>query len=226
MAPADFKKLNIRGAITYSQFTMAQAKANNERSSYPDPEDRIAPSVQLLLDETQYERVRTHIIDVYLPEAVARAKAKEKKDAIEQKYADRIKANLENRELEGPPYLLVKEVYAKSVEAVPWAVATLKFKGTAGRDIEKLARVNDESELRVPDPNALTFPTVRPIDETVHELYPGAWAYATLNLSGYFTSAGSYGISAYSNSVVFLENRDRLGGGGGVLDTEDIFLDD
>ena len=228
MAPAnnEFKKFNARGAITYSNFTMGQARAANERSDYPKTPEKIAPDVQLLLDEVQFERIRTHLVDVYLPEAVARKKAGEKKDAFDQKQADKIARALEERDFDGPPHLPVKKVYEKTLDLAPWAVATLKFAGTAGRDIDQQAKVTEESELLVPPTDVLAFPLLRPINETKHELYPGAWAYATLNLSGYASSAASWGISAYANTVVFLEDRDRLAGGAAGLDTEDIFLED
>lgn len=221
----EFKKHNARGAITYTQFNMAQAIANNERSKYPKAADKIAPIAQFLLDQTQHDRLITHIRDVYLPEALRRGKAGEKKDAFEQKQVDKILRQLEQLELDTSPYLPIKSVYAKTLDVAPWAISTLKFTGTAGRDFEQLARVNSEDELKVPDPNLLAFPVLRPIADTVHELYPGAWAYATLNLSGYVQSASNFGISAYANTIVFLEDRDRLSGGAG-LDEDDVFMDD
>lgn len=221
----DFKKFNVRGGVTYSQFTMPQAIANNDRSNFPKTPDKIAPTVQLLLDEQQYTKLAKHITDVYLPEAVRRQKAGEKRDAFDQKTADKIARALADRDFEGPPHLPVKAVYAKTLDVAPWAVATVKFAGSAGRDIEQLARVNDEDELKVPDPNLIQFPALKPIEATKHELYPGAWAYATLNLSGFVVSSSNYGISAYSNTVVFLEDRDRLAGGT-FLDEDDVFMDD
>lgn len=226
----EFRKFNARGAITYSQFTMAQAIANNNnRTQYKKDDDKVAPQIQFLLDQTQVDRLVTHIRDTYLPEALERSKRGEKKNAFDQKQVDKIKRALDERPAEGwqaeSPYLPIKQVYAKTLTVAPWAVATLSFAGTAGRDIEQLARVNDDKELRVPDPNLLSFPVLQPIERTVHELYPGAWAYATLNLNGYVSSASNFGISAYGNTVVFLEDRDRLAGGS-QLDEDDIFMDD
>lgn len=225
-----FKKHNVRGAVTYSNFTMERALASNAKSQFKkDDESKVAPDFQLLLDQVQLDKIIAHIQDVYLPEAIRRHAAGEKRDAFDKKQADKIAKALDEGVAENwenaPPYLPVKKVYEKTLEVAPWAVATLKATGSQGRDIEQLARVNSEDELKVPDPNLLSFPTLKPIDQTVHELYPGAWAYATLNLSGYFQSAGNYGISAYANTIVFLEDRDRLAGGAS-LDTDDIFLDD
>lgn len=225
----DFKKVNIRGAVTYSNLTMDRAKANNERSKYPKAEADIATDFQLLLDEAQLEKLVAHITDVYLPEAVKRGKAGESKDAFDQKQADAIaevlaegaKSNWDNV----PPYVPVKPVYSKTLEVITWPVGTLRAGGPKGKDIEQLARVNSEDELKVPDPDLLSYPVLRPIGQTVHELYPGSWAYTTLNLGGYFQSKGNYGISAYANTLVFLEDRDRLGGGAS-LDTDDVFMDD
>lgn len=225
----EFKKFNARGAITYSQFTMPQAVANNERSKFPKQPDKIAPSIQLLLDAAQLDRIITHIRDVYLPEAAKRGAAGDKRDAFDAAQIKKFEKALKERGDEGwlsqNPYLPFSQVYAKTLEVAPWAVATLKFTGTAGKDFDQQARVNKEDELKVPDDKILSYPVLRPIDQTVHELYPGAWAYATLNLSGYVQSASNYGISAYANTVVFLEDRDRLAGGA-ALDEDDIFLDD
>ena len=230
MADTDFKKHNARGAITYSQFTMAQALANNaNRTQYKKTDDKVAPQVQFLLDQAQVDRIVAHIRDTYLPETLVRNGRGEKRDSFDQKQVTKILKALDERQAEGwqseSPFLPIKQVYKKTLEVAPWAIATLALTGTAGRDIEQLARVNDESELRVPDPNLLSFPALKPIDQTVHELYPGAWAYATLNLSGYVQSASNFGISAYSNTVVFLEDRDRLAGGMS-LDESSIFMDD
>lgn len=232
MADDAYKKLNIRGGVTYSDFTYDQALKSNERS---DPKykksdlTKVAPQVQLLLDKVQRDRVIAHLRDVYVPETIKRSAAGEKKDAFEKKYADKILAALEEWSTDvvadAPPHLPIKKVYPKTLVVAPWAMATLKFTGTKEKDLELLARVNDESELKVPDPNLLTFPVLQPIGRTVHDLYPGAWAYATLNLSGFFMTPGNYGISAYANTLVFLEDRDRLSGGAG-LDEDDIFMDD
>lgn len=226
----DFKKHNVRGGVTYSQFTMVQAIAADERSKFKkDKAEDIAPAVQLLLDQVQLDKLIDHITTVYLPEAVKRAGANEKYDAFDQKLADKIEKTLREGQASNwdntPPYLPVKPVYAKTLEIAPWAVGTLKFTGTKGKDMDLQARVNSEAELRVPDPDLLSFPVLRPITDTVHELYPGAWAYATLNLSGYFVSSKNFGISAYANTVVFLEDRDRLAGGA-ALDEDEIFMDD
>ena len=225
----DFKKVNARGAVTYSQFTMNQALAQNERSKFKKKDlAEVAPEVQLLLDDTQLKKLVKHITDVFLPECVRRHNAGEKKEVLDPKQAKKVEKALTSGPAENwavaPPHLPIKPVYKKTLKVIQWPVGTLKITGTKGRDIEQLARVNGESELKVPDPDLLAFPVLRPINDTVHELYPGAWAYATLNLHAWEQSATNWGISAYANTVVFLEDRDRLGGGFG-LDEEDVFMD-
>lgn len=230
MADNAFKKHNARGAITYSQFTMAQALAANEKSKFAKTNlAEVAPVVQFLLDQVQVDKLIAHITDVYLPEAVKRAAAGEQRDAFDAKLAKKIEQALATGvadEWENvPPYLPLKKVYAKTKPLAPWAVATLKITGSRGTDITQMARVNSEDEMKVPDPNVIKFPVLLPIEQTVHELYPGAWAHATLNLGGYFMNPGNYGISAYANTITFLEDRDRLGGSIGV-DEDDIFMDE
>jgi hypothetical protein len=225
----DFKKHNARGAITYSQFTMPQALAANENSKFKKANlDEVAPVVQMLLDAAQLEKLTKHIVEVFLPECVRRNGAGEKRDIFDAKVAAKIEQALINGaagEWDAPPHLPVKSVYAKTLTVAPWAVATLKVTGNKGRDFDLQARVNSEDELKVPDPDILSYPLLRPIGQTVHELYPGAWAYATLSLAAWTMSASNYGISAYANTIVFLEDRDRLAGTVG-LDEEDVFMDE
>ena len=229
----DFKKHNVRGAVTYSDFTMVAAHKSNNRANmdpkFKKKDEDVAPTAQLLLDQVQLDKFIKMIREQYIPAAKTRGAAGEKRDAFDDKSIAKILKALDEWEKDGesdaPPHLPIKKTYAKTLEIAPWAVATVKFTGTKGRDMELLARVNDEDELKVPDAKLLSFPTLVPVERSVHDLYPGAWAYATLNLSGFFGTTSNFGISAYANTVVFLEDRDRLAGGAG-LDEDDIFMDD
>jgi hypothetical protein len=227
---SDFTKFNARGGITYSQFTMAEALAANEKSTFKNADlSKVAPAVQLLVDKLNQDKLIEHLRTTFIPEVVKRHAAGEKKNVLEKKYADVILKTLDTGEADGwettPPHLPLKKVYVKTKDIAPWAVATFKVTGAAGSDFTLRARVNSEDELKVPNPKLLVFPTVRPIEETVHTLYPGAWAFATVKLYAYFKNPGNYGISAYADTIAFLEDRDRLAGGGG-LDEDDIFMDD
>jgi hypothetical protein len=101
-------------------------------------------------------------------------------------------------------------------------VASVKVSGNRGTDIELKAIVNDEDELAVPDPDLLSFPVIRPINQTVHQMYAGCYVAATLNLYAYET--GSVGVSASAGVAVFKADGDRFGGGV-TVDEDEIFAD-
>jgi len=83
--------------------------------------------------------------------------------------------------------------------------------------------VTSEDELLVPDPDLLTFPVIKPIGQTVHSMYPGAYVAATLNLYAYHNGKHP-GFSAGASTAVFKADGERFGGGTSV-DEDEIFLD-
>ena len=95
--------------------------------------------------------------------------------------------------------------------------------GEKAQFIEQRAVVNDEVELIVPPSEILSFPVVKPIRQTVHNLYGGCYAAATLNLYAYI-SGKMPGFSASAGVVVFKADGERFGGGVDV-DEDEIFLD-
>ena len=105
----------------------------------------------------------------------------------------------------------------------PEAVATVKVIGSKGQDIELKAIVNGDDELLVPDPDLLAFPVIKPIGQTVHSMYPGAYVAATLNLYAYHNGKHP-GFSAGANVAVFKTDGDRFGGGV-TVDEDEIFAD-
>ena len=230
---SEFNQFNVRGRVTYSNFTMSAAhKANsNPKLQFPKKPEDVAPDFQLLLTQPQVERLVTAMIDAYLPEIVKRAAAGEKRNLMEKADADKVKAALEAGMEKGPegwdvpPFLPLKNVYAKTLEVVPDAWATLKVGGQKGTDLGLLARVNDEDELLTPDDQVRVYPLLLPIGQTIHDLYPGSVAFSTIRLNAFKASKTNYGVTAYANQLVFIRDDERLGGGGD-LDTDSVFLDD
>jgi hypothetical protein len=89
--------------------------------------------------------------------------------------------------------------------------------------MELKAIVQDEEELKVPDPDQLSFPIIKPIGQTVHSMYPGCYVAVTLNLYAYHNGKHP-GFSAGGSTAVFKMDGERFGGGTSV-DEDEIFAD-
>lgn len=217
--------VTIYGRLSYPVFKHADAVARNASSMYPqsDP-NRVAPEFNLLVEQPQLDKLVKHIKDVFLPYCAAQAAAGEKRNAIEPKAMKKLLALFDSEDWEEqPPYIPIKVVGEKTAKLAPEAVASVKVKGQNGMDMVLKAIVNDEDELAVPDPDLLTFPVIRPIEQTVHNLYGGSVAAATLNLYA-FMASGMPGITASAGTVVFKADADAFGGGT-AIDEEEIFMD-
>ena len=118
-----------------------------------------------------------------------------------------------------PPYISQKPVSEKSLALAPASAAMLKIVGGRGRDMELRAIVRDETELAVPDPDIIKFPVVKPLHQTIHQMYPGAYVAATVNLYS-FISGKTPGFSSSATVAVFREDADRFGGGVEVNEDE------
>ena len=168
-----------------------------------------------------------HVRDVYLPYAKAQNAAGEKMDGgLDPKFITKIEKFLEAGDWDdAPPHFPVRSINPKYQDQSPECVARLELKGPKGADIKLKARVEDETQLVVPDPDLLSFPVLKPLEQTSFEMYPGAYVAATLHLYSYFSSNSIYGIGAGANVAVYMGNLEgeRLGGGGNDVDASDIF---
>lgn len=223
MADANPKKLTIYGRLSFPTLTAEAAYDLSQRGSYPAKDVGSAqPSFQLLVSQSQWEKFYNHAVNVFLPYCVAQSKAGEKKDVLGPQEVKQLIAGLDDLDSQvfNSP---AKPVHEKSLELAPDTVATIKAIGGRGVDMTQSAIVNSEDELAVPDPDLLKFPVVRPLHQTVHELYPGCYAAATLNLYSYHNGKHP-GFSAGANTVVFKQDAERFGGSEAV-DEDEIFLD-
>ena len=184
----------------------------------------MTPEFNLLLEQPQLDKLIAHITDVFLPWCLEQHTAGQKRSALDDKQIKKILAVFEDLS-DQPPYLPVRVVPEKTAEMAPEAVATLKVNGSKGVDLIQKAIVNDESELAVPGGDIIipARGVIMPIRDTVHTLYGGCYAAATLNLYAYISS-GLPGISASASTIVFKADGDRFGGGVAV-DEDDIFED-
>ena len=223
------KNVTIRGRLSFPRFSHREAVASNQKSNFPkaDPND-VAPEFNLLIEQAQLDKLKDHIRDVFLPYVEEQFAKKEKRDALDPKVVKKILAKLDADDYEAvAPHLPMKEISEKNAEAAPECVASVKIVGSKGADITLKARVENEQQLLVPDPDLLTYPVLKPLNETVFQMYAGAYVAATLNLYAFFQSASVNGISAGANTAVYLGNLEGERFGGGVeVNEDDIFLDD
>ena len=216
--------VTLYGRLSWPVWTHKQAVERNAKGKFPQPPENVTAEFNLLVDQAQLDKLITHLRDEFLPFTLAQFQAGEKKNALEPKQVDKLLKQLEAADWESqPPYIPIKLVPEKSAELAPDAVAMIKIKGPRQQDIEQKAIVTSEDELVVPDPDILTYPVVRPISQTVHSMYGGAYVAATLNLYA-FISGTLPGYSASAGVAVFKADGERFGGGVDV-DEDEIFLD-
>jgi hypothetical protein len=219
------KNVTIYGRLSFPNFDYAQAVARNAKSQYvkADPAD-VTPDFNLLLEQPQLDKLVKHVLDEFLPYCVEQSKKGDKRDALTQAEADKIAKLIKAGDWDSqPPYIPIKPVNDKTAELAPEALVSVKVNGNKGTDILQQAIVQDESELAVPDPDRVDYPAIMPIGQTVHSLYGGCYAAATLNLYAYI-SGKLPGFSAAASVCVFKADGDRFGGGVSV-DADEMFLD-
>lgn len=217
------KTVTIYGRLSFPSWTAKEAYDLSQKGQYPAKDvASAAPAFMLLVSQAQWEKFHNHVVNVFLPYCLEQHNKGEKKDALDPKEVKALVDGLSDlpNQLYNTP---AKVVHEKSAELAPDAVATIKAIGPKGGDIELKAIVNSEAELSVPDPDLIQFPAVRPINATVHQMYPGAYVAATLNLYAYHNGKHP-GFSAGVSTAVFKMDGERFGGSVAV-DEDAIFLD-
>lgn len=220
------QNVTVAGRLSFPVFSHAEAVARNAKGKYPQSDPaKVKPEFNLVLEADQLTKLTKHLKDVFIPWCVERERAGEKKNILTAKQAEKLNALIDSLDWEEqPPYLPIKPVPEKTVDLAPDGVAMVKVTGSPGRDIEQKALVYDEDELAVPDPDILRYPLILPINRTVHELYPGCVATATLNLFAYENNRLP-GITAAAPVIVFKRDDERFGGGV-TVDEDEMFSDD
>lgn len=218
------KTCTFYGRLSFPTFTAQAAYERSLKGKYPAADVASAsPDFQLLVEEAQLDKLRDHVIDVFFPYCVEQEKAGEKRDALTAAEVKDLTKQIKSADFDGNYNTPFKPVNEKTAVLTPESVATIKVIGNKGTDIELKAIVQNEDELLVPDPDQLTFPVVKPIDVTVHSMYPGAYVAVTVNLYAYHNGKLP-GFSAGASVAVFKADAERFGGGKSV-DEEEIFLD-
>lgn len=222
----DNKTVTIWGLASFPTMTAAEAYALSLKGDYPaDDVASAAPSVQLLVNEAQWDKFKTFCINTFLPYCVEQSKKGEKRDALDAKEVKALIEGLEG-DLEDQVYNTpAKPVHHKTAELAPQCVASIKALGSKGVDFDIKAIVRSEDELSVPEPDLLQFPVIRPINVTNHSMYPGCAIAVTLNLYAYHNGKHP-GFSAGASTVVVKDSDQPRFGGGVAVDESEIFLDD
>lgn len=224
MAAKNPKTVTIYGRLSFPNFTYAGALARNPKSKFPKPDADVQPDFNLLVEQAQLDKFIAHITGEFLPYCLDQESKGEKRDALDKKAVDKLTKLINAADWSSqPPYIPVKEINEKTADLAPECVANIKVVGNKGTDVELKAIVNNEDELVVPDPDLLQFPVIKPINQTVHQMYAGCYVAATLNLYAYMSGALP-GFTASAGVAVFKADADRFGGGA-VLDEDEIFAD-
>jgi hypothetical protein len=224
MADKNPKVVTIYGRLSFPTFTAAEAFARSQKGQYPAATPaEAAPDFQLLVEQAQHDKFYNHIVNEFFPYCLEQEKKGEKRDVLSDKEIAKLTADitgdLEDQNFNTP----FKPIHVKTAPLAPECVAAFKIIGNKGVDIELKAIVNGEDELSVPDPDLLAFPVIRPINQTVHSMYPGCYVAVTVNLYAYHNGKNP-GFSAGGSVAVFKAEGDRFGGGVSV-DEDEIFAD-
>jgi len=218
------KTVTVYGRLSFPNFDYQRAVVRNGTSQYPKDAADVAPDFNLLLEQAQLDKFVTHIKDLFLPYCLEQSNKGEKRDALTAAEIKRILKIVDDSDWGSqPPYIPIKEIGDKTLALAPECVVNVKVNGNKGTDIELKAIVNNEDELLVPDPDLLQYPVIKPIGQTVHQMYGGCYVAATLNLYA-FISGKLPGFSASASVAVFKADGDRFGGGV-TVDEDEIFAD-
>lgn len=223
MAAKNPKTVTIYGRLSFPNFNYQQAVARNAKSKFPKDAADVTPDFNLLVEQPQLDKLVAHLRQEFLPFCLEQGK-QGAKGGLDDKQVAKLLKQLDDADWETqPPYIPIKSVPEKTQDLAPEAVASVKVVGNKGVDIELKAIVNSEDELIVPDPDQLTWPVIKPIGQTVHQMYGGCYVAATLNLYA-FVSGKLPGYSASAGVAVFKADGERFGGGV-TVDEDEIFLD-
>lgn len=218
------KVVTIYGRLSFPTFTAQEAFARSQKGSYPAATVAdAAPDFQLLVEQAQLDKFVNHVTDVFLPYCIEQGKKGEKRDVLDDKEVKKLIADITGDLTDQVYNTPVKAIHEKTAPLAPECVAGVKVIGNKGVDIELKAIVNDDDEMAVPDPDLLTFPVIKPIGQTVHNMYPGCYVACTINLYAYHNGKNP-GFSAGGSVAVFKADGERFGGGTSV-DEDEIFAD-
>lgn len=221
---ADPKTATFTGRLSFPTLTAKEAYALSQKGSYPAADPSVAnPTFQMVLTKPQMDKF-LKAAEAFLAYCVEQEKAGQKKDALTQKEADALLADVSG-DLEDQRYNTpLKPVHEKTAELAPEAVAVMRVIGPKGGDIKVKAIVTAEEQIADTSSVLFTKPVILDITDTTHDLYPGCVVKCTVNFYAYHNGKNP-GFSAGGSIVVFASDADRFGGGS-AMDEDEMFLDD
>ena len=185
-----------------------------------------SPYANLLLTQTQFDKVMTKITDEFLPMCEEQYKREGEKapNALSPAQVKQLLNELQS--LDGLLNTPFKKPSDKTLELMPDCVASIKLIGSKGKDFTVEAIVKSEDELDPADPDVLQFPVVKPINLTTHSLYNGCWVVAKgMQFYRYFNGGPKKpGFSLGCSQLVFSRD-DSPFAGGAVVEDDDVFLE-
>ena len=221
------KVCTIYGRLSFPTWTAQAAYDRSLKGQYPAASVAEAkPDFQLLVEEAQLDKLRNFVTGTFFPYCIEQEQKGEKRDVLSAAEVKAITEQITKPDFGGDTAVYntpFKPVHEKSAALAPECVATIKVIGNAGVDFELKAIANGENEMAVPDPDILSWPVIRPIGQTVHQMYAGCYVAVTVNLYAYHNGKLP-GFSAGGSGAVFKADGDRFGGGVSV-DEDEIFLD-
>jgi len=221
------QSVTIKGRLSFPVWTHDEAVKRNLKSKYPKANaDDVRPGFDLLVSDGQLGKLLDHLRNVFLPWCEEQGK-KGEKSGLTAAQSKKIRKVIDEGDWEVEGVLgLIKAVNEKTAELAPESVASIKVNGYKGTDLVRKAVVKSTDQLKNDVDDVVIPPRgeIFPIEDTKLELYPGSYCAATLNLFAFV--GANVGITATAGAVIFVEDRDRFGGGGAEIDEDDIFMDD
>jgi hypothetical protein len=220
---ANENQVTVGGRLSFPQLTAQAAYTQSQSGSYPAADVASAsPNFLLLLNDTQTEKIKKALTEVFLPFCVEQHKKGEKRNALSPAHVKMILESIEDPEnaVVNTPF---KKVNDKTLALAPETVSAVKCIGNKGVDMQLLSIVHAEKELIIPDPDILVWPALVDLDRTRHQMYAGCNAGATIGFYTY-VAGKSPGVSAGVNTLVFRGDNTKFGGGVDV-DLDEIFMD-
>lgn len=184
-----------------------------------------SPSLELLLNQGQFDRYVAWLTTEFLPYTAKQyALDKSGKNALSPEKIKKIEAYLADIDSVTPPFpLALKPVQDASKTLAPDVVARVVIKGPLGGKIAQAALIRDPKQLLVDDgSHKPPLRMIVPIEDSIHELYPGCVAKVTAEP---FVYGDADGIRLTTGSCQFARDDTRFGGGP-VVDTDAMFADD
>lgn len=218
------KTITVRGRLSFPTFTAKEAYDKSQKGTYPAADIASAsPDFQLLVEQSQLDKLRDHVINTFFPYCIEQEAKGEKRDVLSKKEVADLTKQIKAADFDGVFNTPFKPIHEKTAPLVPECVATFKVIGNKGQDFELKAVINDEDDLAVADPDRTKYPDILPINETKFSMYPGCHVIITCNLYAYHNGKLP-GFSLGGSVPIFKMDGDRLGGGV-TVDEDEIFAD-